>query len=130
MKKLTNTENIERYLQSGKKLRQHQAKVFWNAERLAPIVARLKHRGMWIINIGEGGKHANYLAFECGIIKNLEIDGFTFYITDAYYELNSFSDMFIDIQAMNGRTETYFTVQSEAFRDKKVMKKALMDSLN
>lgn len=128
MKKLTNTENIKRYLQSGKPLRQHQAKAKWNAERLASIKHRLCQRGMWIIDIGIPGKHANYLAFEKGPIKNLEINGYTFEIKDAEY-FDGFKDMYITIQSNKRSVYTFFVVTSEAFRKKSIMKEAWFASL-
>jgi hypothetical protein len=85
MKTLTKTENVKRWLESGKALRQHQAKVNWNLERLAPIIARLKERGMWIINIGKPGKHANYIMIERGPIKNLIIKGHILEVIEAEY---------------------------------------------
>jgi hypothetical protein len=126
MKTLTKTENVKRWLESGKALRQHQAKVNWNLERLAPIIARLKERGMWIINIGKPGKHANYIMIERGPIKNLIIKGYILEVLSAHYMTWGFDDMVISIQADNGRDQKTFRCNSSAFRDKKVMEKLIL----
>ena len=126
MRTLTKTEQVKRRLETGKKIRQHTAKTRFNAERLAVIVERLKHRGMWIINVGEPGKHANYIMLEKGPIKNLMIKGYRLSIEGAYY-IKGFSDMEILIGAENGVRIKAFRCTSGAFRDKKIMEKCILN---
>jgi hypothetical protein len=125
--KLTKTEQVKRWLESGKKIRQHTAKTRFNAERLAVIIERLKHRGMWIINVGEPGKHANYIMLEKGPIKNLMIKGYKLNIEHAFY-YDGFKYMQILIYATNGVRQKIFHCNSDAFRDKKIMEKCILNA--
>ena len=78
MKTLSKTQYIYNWLDEGKKIRQHQAKVMFNAERLASIINRFRKRysDRWIINVGEKGKHANYMMIKRGRYLKTLIKGY------------------------------------------------------
>ena len=133
MKTLTKTEHIKRWLKSGKPLRQHQAKVNWNCERLAPVIERFRkglkgHEVMPIIDIGKPGDYSNYLMLEKGLIRNRLFKGYRLTVIDFKTisgDRGQYKDMSIDIVANNGNDCKSITVNQNAFRDKKIMIKAI-----
>jgi hypothetical protein len=133
MKALAKSQYVKRWLRSGKTLTPNQARALWKADRLAVIVGRMRADGEWIIDIGPKGRYSKYLLFKKGPINNLEINGFRFEILNAKYAgpINApLSDMEITIKANDGRVWEQFIVNSDAFRNNQIMKKALYDSLN
>jgi hypothetical protein len=133
MKTLTKTEHIKRWLKSGKPLRQHQAKVNWNCERLAPVIERFRkglkgHEVMPIIDIGKPGDYSNYLMLEKGLIRNRLFKGYRLTVIDfktVSGDRGQYKDMNIYIVANNGGNCKAITVNQDAFRDKKIMIKAI-----
>jgi hypothetical protein len=133
MKTLTKTEHIKRWLKSGKPLRQHQAKVNWNCERLAPVIERFRkglkgHEVMPIIDIGKPGDYSNYLMLEKGLIRNRLFKGYRLTVINFKTisgDRGQYKDMNINIVANNGHDCKTITVNQDAFRDKKIMIKAI-----
>lgn len=138
MKKLTKTEYIKRWLLSGKPLRQHQAKIFWNCERLAPIIERFRkgergHDKMAIIDIGKPGQYSNYMLLEKGLIRNRLFKGYRLTVINFSTVLGDkgqYKDMSIEIVANNGHDCKLITVNQNAFRDKKIMNNYLKNETN
>jgi hypothetical protein len=128
MKTLTKIEKVKRWLESGKALTQQQAIDHFNYYRLADAIHKLRDRGMWIIDIGKPGQYSKYLQVERGTVKNLMVIGHRIEIVHANY-INGLSDMAILICASNGRRGLTFRVQSDAFRDQEIMKKAIQENL-
>ena len=130
MKTLTKTEYAKRWLISGKKLRQHQAKVHWNMERLASVINRFRARfsDKWIINVGDPGKHANYLMLQRGKYLYALVKGFRFKVEHCNYVLENghYKDADILLTAENGVKRVKLLVNQDALRSKKIM----IDKLN
>lgn len=120
---------VKRYLNEGKKITDKFARErCMNYTRLASGINRLKSQ-MWIINVGKPGSYAEYIKLERGQIKGILFRGFKLHIINAHY-IDGLADMEVFIIGHNGDRSVNFTVNSDAFRSKKVMENKLKEALS